>query len=106
MDAKKNCWEIKKCGREPGGVKAAEFGICPAADERRADGIHEGKNGGRCCWVIAGTLCKGAEAQGSYLEKFCSDCHNCEFYSIVKREEEPRFKIGLTILKEMKSRSK
>jgi len=24
-----NCWEFKKCGREPGGEKASELGICP-----------------------------------------------------------------------------
>jgi hypothetical protein len=25
------CWEIIKCGREPGGHKAADLGICPVA---------------------------------------------------------------------------
>lgn len=105
MTKKMNCWESKECGREPGGVKVDEFGICPAAEEGRADGIHQGKNGGRCCWVIQGTFCKGAAAQGSYIEKFCEDCQKCDFYSKVKKEEEPKFKIGLTILKEMKKRT-
>jgi hypothetical protein len=25
-----NCWEFKKCGREAGGAKAADSGVCPA----------------------------------------------------------------------------
>jgi hypothetical protein len=40
-----NWWEFKKCGREPGGAKAAELGICPSASETRVDGINNGKNG-------------------------------------------------------------
>ena len=100
---KQNCWEAKKCGREPNGGKADEFGVCPAAEEQRADGIHGGTNGGRCCWVVAGTLCKGANAQGAYTEKF-GDCQKCDFYAMVKREEEPHFKIGLTILKEIREK--
>lgn len=103
-DKKLNCWEVKQCGREPGGERAQEFGVCPAAEAQKADGIHAGKNGGRCCWVIQGTLCKGAMVQGSYTEKFCADCQECDFYKAVKKEEEPKFKVGLMILKEMKSR--
>lgn len=30
MGMKLNCWEFKKCGREPGGLKARERGACPA----------------------------------------------------------------------------
>jgi hypothetical protein len=100
---KQNCWDIKKCGREPGGNDVGGMGICPAATEQKADGIHGGKNAGRCCWVIMGTLCKG-DVQGSYVDKFCTNCQDCEVYTIVKKEEEPYFKIGLSILKEMKSR--
>ena len=28
---KKNCWEYKKCGREVGGAKVKDLGVCPAA---------------------------------------------------------------------------
>jgi hypothetical protein len=101
---KQNCWEVKKCGREPGGIRADEFGVCPAAEEGKADGIHGGENGGRCCWVIPGTLCKGANAQGSYVEKFSDDCQKCNFYGTVKEQEEPNFKIGLSILREMRAK--
>lgn len=30
-----NCWEYFKCGREPGGSKVDELGVCPAATEER-----------------------------------------------------------------------
>jgi hypothetical protein len=42
-----NCWQFKNCGREPGGKKASELGICPAASETRLNTINSGKNGGR-----------------------------------------------------------
>jgi hypothetical protein len=99
---KLNCWEFKKCGREPGGSKVAELGVCPVAEENRADGIHGGMNGGRCCWVVTGSLCKG-QLQGTYAEKF-GDCHKCEFYELVRAEELPGFKVGITILNEIKKR--
>jgi hypothetical protein len=31
VSKKQNCWEYMKCGREPGGEKVAELGICRAA---------------------------------------------------------------------------
>ncbi len=83
--AKKNCWEVKNCGREPGGAKTLEFGVCPAGTEERTDGIHEGKNAGRCCWVVSGTLC-GGKVQGSFAAKL-GNCMDCEFYKSVKSEE-------------------
>ncbi len=102
-DKKKlNCWEYKKCGREPGGAKVHELGVCPVATEQSADGIHSGANGGRCCWVVTGSLCKGQQ-QGSYAQKF-GDCHHCDFYELVRNEEMPGFKVGITILNEIKKR--
>jgi hypothetical protein len=53
---KLNCWEFEKCGRQPGGIKVKELGVCPAATEKRAHGINGGINGGRACWAIAGTF--------------------------------------------------
>ncbi len=52
-----NCWEFKKCERQPEGRKAVERGVCPAAVEKRLDIFHGGKNAGRACWVAAGTMC-------------------------------------------------
>lgn len=80
-----NCWEVKGCGREPGGDKTAEFGVCAAASETRCDGINHGKNGGRACWALAGTLC-GGQVQGSFATKL-ANCMSCDFYKVVQAEE-------------------
>lgn len=84
---KLNCWEFKKCGRQPGGPKVAELGVCPAAAEQALDGAHGGKNAGRACWVVAGSLC-GGKIQGTYAKKLLN-CWRCEFMNKVKQEEEP-----------------
>jgi hypothetical protein len=81
---KTNCWEFKKCGREPGGGKADELGICLAATETRVDGVHGGKNGGRACWAVCGTLC-GGEVQGTFADKI-GNCKICDFYKMVWNE--------------------
>lgn len=96
---KLNCWEFKKCGREPGGSKAGEFGVCPAAIEERTEGINSGKNGGRACWAISGTLC-GGKVQGTHAMKE-GNCLNCEFYQIVQKEERPDFKTTSHILRKI-----
>jgi len=62
-----NCWEFKKCGREKGGSKANELGVCPAYPD----------HGTHCAW-IAGTLC-GGKVQGSFAQKV-SSCMKCDFY--------------------------
>ena len=67
-DVKLNCWEFKRCGREPGGMNSRELGVCPAASETRVDGANGGHNGGRACWAVAGTLC-GGKVQGTYAMK-------------------------------------
>ncbi|MFA4861269.1 sensor histidine kinase [Methanoregula sp.] len=80
----KNCWEFRKCGREPGGASAHELGPCPAATETRADRVNGGKNAGRTCWAIAGTMC-GGKVTGTYASK-TADCHTCEFYQRVHHD--------------------
>lgn len=89
---KRNCWEVMKCGREPGGEKADELGICPAALAEEIDGVNDGKNGGRICWAVAGTLCDG-ECQGTFAQKLLH-CVNCEFMKQVTQEEGREFKIS------------
>ena len=84
---KKNCWEHKKCGRQPGGSKAEELGICPVTTYGELDGAHEGRNAGRACWAIAGSLC-GGKIQGTYAQKL-HNCWRCDFMNSVKVEEEP-----------------
>ena len=39
QDEKLNCWEVKKCGREPEGAKVAELGECPASTENKLHGV-------------------------------------------------------------------
>ena len=85
--AKLNCWEFKKCGREPGGHKEKELGTCPVTVHGALDGAHEGIKGGRACWVIAGSLC-GGKIQGTYAQKL-TNCWRCDFMIAVKKEEEP-----------------
>jgi len=80
-----NCWEYMQCEREPGGVKADERGVCPAASDRSFDGINSGECGGRICWAVAGTFC-GGKVQGTFAEKRQS-CLGCKFYNKVQQEE-------------------
>lgn len=87
--AKMNCWEFLNCGRQPGGEKVEELGICPAARKNRLNGKHGGINAGRACWVVAGTYCWG-EVQGSVASKL-KNCMECEFYWIVVDEEGGKF---------------
>ncbi len=68
-----------------GGSKTAELGVCPAASDIRLDGKNGGKNGGRACWALAGTLC-GGNVQGTFAEKQ-GNCMACDFYAVVRNEE-------------------
>ena len=95
-----NCWEFKHCGRQPGGEHVNDMGLCPAADEKRLNGIHGGTNAGRSCWVVGGTFCKG-EVQGSFAQKFRS-CEVCDFYGSVKKEEFPNFQLSAVLLSRIK----
>ena len=80
-----NCWEFKKCGRQPGGERVADLGLCPASTETRADGLNGGRNGGRICWALTGTLC-GGKVQGAFAQKLES-CVACDFYQLVRAEQ-------------------
>jgi hypothetical protein len=94
--AKLNCWEAAKCGRVPGGSKEGELGVCPAVTNTILDGINDGKNGGRACWAIEGTYCKG-KIQGSFATKY-SQCKKCSFYHLVKQEEGTKWQNAKIIL--------
>ncbi|MEJ2157898.1 MAG: hypothetical protein P8X96_21415 [Desulfobacteraceae bacterium] len=98
MAPKINCWQFKKCGREPGGTHETLLGTCSAAAAKKANGIHNGINGGRACWVVAGTLC-GGKIQGSFAEKI-GGCDECDFYKMVQRQE-PVFKDRIDILHQL-----
>ena len=83
---KKNCWEVMQCGREQGGENADEFGVCPVAVARELNGINNGTNGGRSCWAVGGTMCFGY-VQGTFAKKI-NNCLQCQFFELVKDEEE------------------
>lgn len=93
---KRNCWEFKNCGRQEGGEHAASLGVCPVTTESRLHGIHEGKNAGRACWVVGGTLCRG-EIQGSFAQKY-KNCEICDFYRDVRKQESGRFVLSAVLL--------
>ena len=84
---RKNCWEIKKCGREPGGIEFHFSEQCPAAVSGEYDGVNNGIHAGRFCWAVAGTLCGcGGERDGEYASKLMT-CLNCDFLKQVNDEE-------------------
>jgi hypothetical protein len=77
-------------------MKSSELGVCAAATESRVNGIHGGKNGGRACWVLAGTLC-GGKVQGTYAQKL-GNCISCDFYLTVRSEEGKELKSATQLL--------
>lgn len=83
--AKLNCWEFKKCGREPGGINAEKSGVCPSALEDRTNGINGGLHAGRACWAVAGTF-RAGKIYGVFAEKI-DTCVNCDFFQMVLKEE-------------------
>ena len=99
---KQNCWEVKKCGREPGGSQVHMLGVCPVSTEVRLHGVHGGNGAGRACWVVAGSLC-GGKVQGTFAQKFQS-CTSCDFYNLVKKEEGMRFELSATLLPRIKDK--
>ena len=98
---KKNCWEYKKCGRQPEGLNVVQLGVCPAAIEESLDGVHDGTNAGRACWVVAGTLC-GGTVQGTFGAKYKS-CEQCDFYLMTRTEERGNFRFSSVLLAKLRS---
>ena len=47
-----NCWEFKKCEREPDGKNSEKLCVCEASVENKFDGINHGNNAGRYCWKV------------------------------------------------------
>ena len=96
-----NCWEYKKCGREPNGIHAEELGVCPASTEAKVNHLNHGVNGGRACWAVSGTLC-GGKVQGTFAVKLSTCLYNCQFYQLVEHEEGPYFQGTKGILAKLK----
>ena len=104
---KLNCWEVLKCGLQPGTAKAKKYGACIAATEEALNGINSGKNGGRACWALLGTLCyEGSvpKKQKTYSQKL-SRCLKCRFFELVAIEEGADFKNTQTIISILKRKT-
>lgn len=82
-----NCWEVRQCGRERGGSKVNELGVCPVSEAEAYHGVNVGLNAGRFCWAVTATLC-GSRTQGTLADK-ASACMACAFYLRVVREQGP-----------------
>ncbi len=61
------CWDFKKCGREKGGAKEKEMGVCPAWP-----------NHGFSCAGVTGTFC-GGQVQETFAKKI-GNCAKCDFF--------------------------
>ncbi len=70
-----NCWEFMRCGYEED---------CRVWFARKFNGVHEGTNGGRVCWLIKQNVCGF---------KKHDDCKKCDFYRLVMKEEGMEFKL-------------
>ena len=100
---KQNCWELKQCGRGPDAQQTDTQKPCPAATEERLNGIHDGKNSGRACWTVAGTLC-GGKTQGTHAAKQ-KVCQKCDFYQQVAEQEGDKLQSPLLLLSKLKEPS-
>ncbi len=85
MFIKQNCWEFKRCGRDPDGARITGLDICPATTDTSCNGLNSGKNAGRICWLVAGTFCE-SNVQGTFAQKRRS-CITCDFFKFVEAEE-------------------
>jgi len=84
-----NCWDYMKCGRELGGKKVNECGVCPVVTYTAFNKINGGYNGGRYCWEIVGTY-PISDLRCSHAAKI-KDCTLCGFYKLVKKETGKQF---------------
>jgi hypothetical protein len=100
---KLNCWEYKRCGRQPQGPRVKDMGLCPASTEESLDGAHDGVNAGRACWVVGGTFCQG-EVQGTFGQKF-KNCEACDFYQLVRNEERFHFTLSAVLLAKVRNKA-
>lgn len=100
---KLNCWEYMRCERGKGGAKAGEMGVCPASTVTSVNGLNGGKNGGRTCWVVSGTLCDG-KIQDGFSKNFAT-CMVCDFYKLVVNEESTGWVGAADILRKLQKSS-
>jgi hypothetical protein len=81
-----NCWEFKECGRQPGGDRVDDLGVCPASVEESYDGLNAGCNGGRICWAVSGHFAADGKVRCATAHELVT-CMACEFFKRVLQEE-------------------
>lgn len=86
-----NCWEYFECGLRKDGPTEEDVDHCPAPIATLVNGLNGGRNGGRVCWAISGSFCRG-HIHGFFSKKLGS-CLECDFFKLVKKEEGPDFKM-------------
>lgn len=102
--AKRNCWDVKQCGRQPGGANTKRDGICPASTLTAVNGINGGLNGGRACWALTGTMSGPSDkVQGTFARDLTS-CYACKFYEQVLCEELDNFEGTVQIVRKLRER--
>lgn len=74
-----------KCGEGNGIYDAGHKSACPIANNKTANGLNGGVNGGRICWVIADSCCN--EQIPCITNKRKDPCFSCEFRYKVMNEE-------------------
>lgn len=79
-----NCWEFNQCGREPGGSKTNELGVCPSSIHYFYNDVNHGKNAGRFCWSVNG--CYATKDKNNL-----TFCLNCNFFKHVSMQEKDAF---------------
>lgn len=82
MSKKINCWEFFNCGREKGGLLTSILGECPVSSVGKLDGVNQGVNGGRACWLVPNSSCAIKETNN------LTSCRECSFYNRVRFEQE------------------
>jgi len=94
---KRNCWDYYRCRRQAKDDDGKEHDVCPVYLETKLNGVHDGKNGGRACWVVAGTKC-GGRIKRIVVPKFIA-CKVCDFKKTVIREESKNFIVSDDFMK-------
>jgi hypothetical protein len=102
--AKRNCWEVKRCGRQPGGANAKRDGVCPASTLTAVNGTNGGFNGGRACWALTGTMSGPADKVQGTFARDLSSCYACKFYEQVMCEELDKFEGTALIVRKLRDR--
>lgn len=85
-----NCWQFMGCKFNNNFINIRMLNnndseTCPVLFNEKYNGINNGLNAGRICWLVLNTRCYGY-LQKDYCQKIMI-CSTCEFYNLVKEEE-------------------